>query len=113
MKALLAAATVAAALVASGAPAGDAAVTVHKPTAAITFGTNVVVKGKYFKKREAVTVTLKSTDHTWVRKAHATATGTFSVSFGSLSLNSCSEYTLTVVGSLKSRFSTSHSLVPC
>jgi len=43
----------------------------------------------------------------------ATPTGAFTLSFGHISLNSCDQYTLKVVGSLKSRYTTSHDLVPC
>jgi hypothetical protein len=87
----------------------------HKPTATITFGAEVSVKGKFFKKAEKVTVTLSTTttSEKWTRKGKATAKGTFAVSFGHISLNSCDQYTLKVVGSMKSRYTTSHDLVPC
>lgn len=87
----------------------------HKPTATIAFGADVSVKGKYFKKREKLTVTLSTTttSEKWTKKATATATGAFALSFGHISLNSCDQYTLKVVGSLKSRYTTSHDLVPC
>ena len=87
----------------------------HKPTAAIAFGADVSVKGKYFKKRERVTVTLSTTTtgEKWTKKVTATPTGAFTLSFGHISLNSCDQYTLKVVGSLKSRYTTSHDLVPC
>ena len=87
----------------------------HKPTATVAFGADVSVKGKYFKKREKLTVTLSTTttSQKWTKKATATATGAFTLSFGHISLNSCNQYTLKVVGSMKSRFTTSHDLVPC
>lgn len=87
----------------------------HKPAATIAFGADVSVKGKYFKKSEKVTVTLSTTttSEKWTRKGKATAKGTFTVSFGHISLNSCDQYTLKVVGSMKSRYTTSHDLVPC
>jgi hypothetical protein len=87
----------------------------HKPTATIAFGADVSVKGKYFKKGEKVTVTLSTTttSEKWTRKAKATATGAFTISFGHISLNSCAQYTLKVVGSTMSRYTTSHDLVPC
>ena len=46
----------------------------HKPTAAIAFGADVSVKGKYFKKRERVTVTLSTTTtgEKWTKKVTAT-----------------------------------------
>ena len=93
---------------------GTATVT-HKPTAAVLFGAEVTVKGKYFKKAEKLTVTVTSStiDGKWTKKATATKTGTFSVSFGHIALSSCNQYTLKVVGSLKSRFTTSHDVVPC
>jgi hypothetical protein len=102
-----------AALVAVAAGSGAAKVGVLKPTVSITFTPVVTVKGKRFKKLETVTVKLKDPDHTWTRKVRANKLGTFSVGFGALALNDCSEYTLTAVGSLKSRYSFSHSLVPC
>ena len=87
----------------------------HKPTATIAFGADVSVKGKYFKEREKVTVTLSTTTtgEKWTKKATATATGAFALSFGHISLNSCDQYTLKVVGSTKSRYTTSHDLAPC
>jgi hypothetical protein len=106
-------AALAAAVVAVGAGSGAATVGVLKPTVTIAFTPVVTVKGKRFKKLESLTVKLKDPDHTWTRKVRATKLGTFSVGFGALALNECSEYTLTVVGSLKSRYSLSHSLVPC
>lgn len=91
------------------------ALVTHKPTATIAFGADVSVKGKFFKKREKVTVTLSTTTtgEKWTKKGTATATGAFTVSFGHISLNSCNQYTLKVVGSMKSRYTTSHDLVPC
>lgn len=87
----------------------------HKPTANVAFAAEVTVKGKYFKKAEKLTVTLSSTtiSEKWTKKTKATRTGTFSVSFGHIALSSCNQYTLKVVGSLKSRYTTSHALVPC
>ena len=106
-----------AALVAAGlAVANPSAMRItHRPTATIAFGADVSVKGKYFKKRERVTVTLSTTttSEKWTKKVTATPTGAFTLSFGHISLNSCDQYTLKVVGSLKSRYTTSHDLVPC
>jgi len=106
-----------AALTAGSVSARPAAATTvhHKPTATITFAAEVSVKGKYFKNRERVTITLSSTtiSQKWTKKARATKTGTFTVSFGHIALSSCNQYTLKVVGSLKSRFTTSHDVVPC
>jgi hypothetical protein len=104
-----------AALIAAGLALAHAARVTHKPTATLTFAAEVAVKGKYFKKREKLTITLSSTtiSEKWTRKATATATGTFASSFGHISLNSCDQYTLKVVGSLKSRYTTSHDFVPC
>jgi hypothetical protein len=88
----------------------------HKPTATLTFSTEVTVRGKYFKKRERLTLTLTSStiEKKWTKRVRATAKGTFTANFGSATgLNSCNQYTLKVVGSLKSRFTTSHDFVPC
>jgi hypothetical protein len=60
-----------------------------------------------------VTITLASVDEKWVKKATVKKTGKFSVDFGELSLNACSQYTLKVVGSLKSRTALSHPVEPC
>lgn len=109
---LLAAATI----VATSAPATSARTKVPKPSALIaSFTPDVVVKGTHFKKRERLTVTLSSTTiaKRWTKKVRATATGRFSADFGALPLSSCNQYTLKVVGSLKSRFTTSHAFVPC
>jgi hypothetical protein len=108
-------AAVVAALTAGTVSARTAGTAVHKPTAAITFSAEVSVKGKYFKKREKLTITLSSTtiSQKWTRKARATTKGTFTVSFGHIALSSCNQYTLKVVGSMKSRFTTSHDVVPC
>jgi hypothetical protein len=104
-----------AALTAGSVSARPAGTAVHKPTATITFAAEVTVKGKYFKKREKLTITLSSTtiSQKWTKKATATKTGTFTASFGHIALSSCNQYTLKVVGSLKSRFTTSHDVVPC
>ena len=93
----------------------SAARVTHKPTATIAFGADVSVKGKYFKEREKVTVTSSTTrtGEKWTKKATATATRAFALSFGHISLNSCDQYTLKVVGSTKSRYTTSHDLAPC
>ena len=86
-----------------------------KPTASLVFASDVVMKGKNFKKREKLTISLSSstTGDSWKKKATATVKGTFSVSFGAISLNSCAQYTIKIVGSLKSRYTDSHDLVPC
>jgi hypothetical protein len=113
---LTTAAVASAALLAAGlAVAHPNAAQLHKPTASIAFGADVSVKGRYFKKREKVVITLSTTttSEKWTRRGTATATGGFTVSFGHISLNSCDQYTLKVVGSLKSRYTTSHDLVPC
>jgi hypothetical protein len=84
-----------------------------KPTAALTFATVVEAKGAHFKPGEALAVSIVTPTETFTRHVKATGTGTFSADFGALSINDCSEYTLKVVGSLQSRFSFSHALVPC
>lgn len=95
--------------------AGTASAVVHKPTATVDIAGTTIVKGKYFKKRERLTISLSSstTSEHWTKKIRATVKGTFTVDFGAIGLNSCDQYTLKIVGSLKSRFSTSHALIPC
>lgn len=83
-----------------------------KPAAELIFGATVEMKGTHFKPREEVTVTLVS-DQVWTRRARAGLTGAFIVDFGALTLNSCSAYTVKVVGSLGSRLTHTHALVPC
>jgi hypothetical protein len=108
----LAAIAASAALVISlAAPFAFAAV--KKPTATVVFNPTVHVVGAHFKPNEKVTVTLVSVDTTWTKKAVAKKTGAFSVEFGAIPLNACNEYTLKVVGSLKSRASESHPVEPC
>lgn len=98
-------------LIALGAPIGSSAT--KKPTATVVFNPTVHVVGAHFKPKEKVTVTLSSVDTTWTKKAVAKKTGAFSVDFGAIPLNACNEYTLKVVGSLKSRASESHPVEPC
>jgi hypothetical protein len=83
-----------------------------KPNAEITFVPTVVVKGQHFKPGESVTVTLVA-DTTVSKQARASASGSLTVDFGTMTLNSCSAYTLKAVGSLGSRFALTHALVPC
>ena len=108
---LAAIAASAALLIGLSAPFAFAAV--KKPTAAVVFSPTVHVVGAHFKPNERVTITLASVDTKWTKKATAKKTGTFSVQFGAIPLNACSEYTLKVVGSLKSRASESHPVEPC
>ncbi len=108
---LAAIAASAALLIALGAPIAVSAV--KKPTATVVFSPTVHVVGAHFKPNEKVTVTLVSVDTTWTKKAVAKKTGAFSVEFGAIPLNACNEYTLKVVGSLKSRASESHPVEPC
>lgn len=104
-----------AALTAGSVSARPTGTAVHKPTATISFAAEVAVKGKYFKPSEKVTISLSSATiaQHWTKKVTATKTGTFTASFGHIALSSCNQYTLKVVGSLKSRFTTSHDVVPC
>jgi hypothetical protein len=101
----------AALLIALAAPIAFSAV--KKPTATVVFNPTVHVVGAHFKPKEKVVVTLVSVDTTWKKVAVAKKTGTFSVEFGAIGLNACNEYTLKVVGSLKSRASESHPVLPC
>lgn len=105
------------ALVATAVPTTSAAgKKLPKPAALIeSFTPDVVVTGTHFKKREKLTITLSSTTiaKKWTKKVKATVKGRFSADFGALPLSSCDQYTLKVVGSLKSRFTTSHAFVPC
>ena len=108
---LAAIAALAALLISLGAPIAFSAV--KKPTATVVFSPTVHVVGAHFKPNEKVTVTLVSVDTTWTKKAMAKKTGAFTVQFGAIPLNACNEYTLKVVGSLKSRASESHPVEPC
>ena len=104
-------AALAALVISLAAPFAFAAV--KKPTATVVFSPTVHVVGAHFKPNEKVMVTLVSVDTTWTKKAVAKKTGAFTVQFGAIPLNACNEYTLKVVGSLKSRASESHPVEPC
>lgn len=94
-----------------GAAAGTAKA--KKPTANVTFGTEVNIVGSGFKPKEHVTATLSGASHTWTKKGVATAKGSFTLDLGHIGLNECNAFTLKVVGSLKSRVSVSHATEPC
>ncbi len=108
---LAAVAASAALLISLAAPTAFSAV--KKPTATVVFSPTIHVVGAHFKPKERVTVTLVSVDTTWKKTARASKTGAFSVAFGAIPLNACNEYTLKVVGALKSRASESHPVLPC
>ena len=82
------------------------------PKANVDFGATVVVTGTHFRPSERLTVTLIA-DGTRTRSVRATATGSFSASFGALPLSNCSAYTLRVTGSLGSRFTKEQAALPC
>lgn len=85
-----------------------------KPTAAVTFpGASVVISGARFKPGERVTVNLVVDGAPHRRSGKASSTGVFKVDFGALPMNNCSAYSLTVQGSLGSRFTTSREALPC
>lgn len=84
-----------------------------KPSASLVISHTVHVVGHSFEPSERITATLTANGQTWTRRARATASGSFSVDYSSIPLNSCDEYTLKVVGSSGSRFSSEHPQVPC
>ena len=98
-------------LVGLGAPGAVSAG--KKPAATVVFTQTVHVVGAHFKPKERVTVTLIGVDQTWTKKTQAKTTGAFNVDFGAIPLNACNEYTLKVVGSMKSRAGLSHPVEPC
>lgn len=85
-----------------------------KPTAAVTFpGASVVIAGARFRPGERVTVNLVVDGAPHRRSGTASSTGVFKVDFGALPMNHCSAFSLTVEGSLGSRFATSRDALPC
>ncbi len=85
-----------------------------KPAAGLKFtGTDVIVAGTHFRPGEKLRVTLVEGGGTHSRSATARSVGAFSVNFGALPMNDCTAFTLTVRGSLGSRFSTSQEALPC
>jgi hypothetical protein len=85
-----------------------------KPTATVTFPVgSVVIVGARFKPGERVTVNLVVDGEPHRRSGRASSTGVFKIDFGALPMNHCSAYSLTVLGSLGSRFATSRDALPC
>ena len=85
-----------------------------KPAAALKFtGTEVVVSGTHFRPGEKVSVTLVEGGGSHKRAATASSAGAFSVDFGALPMSDCTAYTLTIVGTLGSRFAHSQEALPC
>ena len=83
-----------------------------RPKVELKFGVTVVANGENFKPGESVKITLVA-ERTWTRTGTASAQGVLKVGFGSLPLNECQEYKLTVVGSGGSRFTLDHPMLPC
>lgn len=96
-----------------GGAADAASAKVKKPSANVTFGTEVEIVGANFKPKEHVTATLSGASHTWTKKGVASVKGAFTIDLGHIGLNECNAFTLKVVGSLKSRVSVSHATEPC
>jgi hypothetical protein len=85
-----------------------------KPAAALKFsGTDVVVAGTHFRSGEKLSVTLVEGGGTHKKSATASSAGAFSANFGALPMNDCTAYTLTITGSLGSRFNHSQEALPC
>ncbi len=85
-----------------------------KPAATLKFtGTDVVVAGTHFRPGEKLSVTLVEGGGPHKRSATASSAGAFSVNFGALPMSDCTAYTLTIRGSLGSRFSASQEALPC
>jgi hypothetical protein len=85
-----------------------------KPTAAVTFeGGAVVITGAQFRPGEKVKVTFVANEEPHSRSVKASPKGTIHVELGSLPINDCNAYTLTIVGSLGSRVSKSQDALPC
>jgi hypothetical protein len=85
-----------------------------KPVATLKFtGTEVVVSGTHFRPRERLSVTLVEPGGPHRRSATASSAGAFNVNFGALPMSDCTAYTLTIKGSLGSRFFASQEARPC
>jgi hypothetical protein len=88
--------------------------TACRPAAAVKLEiTSVVIVGARFRPGEKLSVTLVVDGAPHRRGGRAGSTGVFKVDFGALPMNKCSAYSLTVKGSLGSRFSTSREALPC
>jgi hypothetical protein len=85
-----------------------------KPAAALKFsGTEVLVAGTHFRPGEKLSVTLVEGGGSHKKSATASSGGTFNANFGALPMNDCTAYTLTITGSLGSRFAHSQEALPC
>jgi hypothetical protein len=85
-----------------------------KPGATLKFtGTEVVVSGTHFRSGEKLIVTLVEGGGSHKKSATASSTGAFNANFGALPMNDCTAYTLTITGSLGSRFAHSQEALPC
>ena len=85
-----------------------------KPKAIVTFsGTAVVISGTNFKAGEKLTVVFVANEMTHRRAATAGSKGSFSVNLGTLGISECSPYTLTITGSLGSKFTKKQDALPC
>lgn len=85
-----------------------------KPAATLKFtGTDVFVVGKNFRPGEKLSVNLVEGGGAHTKSATASAAGALSVNFGALPMSDCTAYTLTIKGSLGSRFSHKQEALPC
>lgn len=85
-----------------------------KPAAALKFtGTDVVLAGTNFRPGEKLSVNLVEGGGGHKKSATASAKGSFTVSFGALPMSDCTPYTLTITGSLGSRFAHTQEALPC
>ncbi|HEY7178406.1 MAG TPA: hypothetical protein VH305_04460 [Gaiella sp.] len=85
-----------------------------KPAAALKFtGTDVLLAGTHFRPGEKLSITLVEGGGPHKRSATASSAGAFTVDFGALPMSDCTAYTLTITGSLGSRFSKSQEALPC
>ena len=84
-----------------------------RPKVTVDFAQGAVVKGMNFKPRERVNIKVTSADETLTGTATANAAGSFTADLGASPLSNCSAYTIQVVGSQGSKFSSHHAAIPC
>ncbi len=85
-----------------------------KPAAALKFtGADVVLVGTHFRPGEKLSVNLVEGGGAHKKSATATSAGAFTVNFGALPMSDCTAYTLTITGSLGSRFTHTQEALPC
>ena len=85
-----------------------------KPAATLKFtGTDVVVVGTHFRPGEKLSVNLVEGGGAHKKSSTASAMGALTVNFGALPMSDCTGYTLTITGSLGSRFVHKQEALPC